>query len=225
MQFAFLFAFSHASRVLMSMHYAADFALYDPRRYADPYYIKYDNVSSIARQIYNGGLKEHLFNLKLIDRPTVTALDPKIELAANKIMFRLQSAEYHEGLHLDCYGQEIRQLQGRKQWILFNLQFDDYDFERTLVHTSNSSVSLRPLARRLRRMGINYTLQTLGPGDEICVPPMTWHKTRGIGGSPQMMSNAIHYTLQGAMSRSCNVRFNRVNPVHAVACQKNFCKY
>ena len=58
-----LFAYSNTYRTLLSMHHVVDFALYDLHHYADPYYIKYDNVSSIARQIYRGGWKEYNVNL------------------------------------------------------------------------------------------------------------------------------------------------------------------
>tara|TARA_X000000368_G_C22993516_1_gene695517 strand:- start:132 stop:650 length:519 start_codon:yes stop_codon:yes gene_type:complete len=172
-------------------------------------------MRNVVERIQAGG---DCMNLKITDPEHLRSVG-----LPEDATLRIQSPNFHYGLHYDCNTQRVTQLSGSKRWILFDHRFDTLDGEAEYVKTWWSKDNgIDALAASLLRRGVEYTVVTTSPGDELSIPMGRWHQTEGTHNTG--MNILVNFQEDGT-DEACNVRFAHTFPSQQAACDTNECRY
>lgn len=195
-------------------HRRIDYAIVHGGAFRHPI-IHWDTMRNVVQRIHAG---EDYMNLKITDPGHLRSVG-----LPEDATLRIQSPNFHYGLHYDCNSQHVTQLSGRKRWILFDRHFDTVDGEVEYVKNWWSSGSgIDDLAASLRRCGVEYTIVTTAPGDDLSIPVGRWHQTEGTHDTD--MNILVNYQ-EDDTDEACNARFARTFPDQQAACDNNECRY
>ena len=179
--------------------------------------VRWGRIRDVVARIHRD--RDIIINMKL----TSPEMLERIGLSGRDAL-RIQSPDYHEGLHFDCYGQRITQIQGRKRWILFDMSFDTVQEKHAFVIKWWKHTGIDDLASHLSDRGVPYDIVDLTPGKSLTIPIGRMHQTEGIGDDVSILVNT-ELPCDRDMQKRCDREFETVFPRQMTACSDNDCRY
>lgn len=121
------------------------------------------------------------------------------------LVLRIQSSPWRYHAHFDCYDQTIHILHGTKQWVLFNLKFDDYKNEIDFLDTV-CGLDIDQLKTILDSNNIEYETIITHVGEKLFIPKGVYHFTQNSNNEGCIMLNTKN-------TKGCPILYERFKKI------------
>lgn len=134
---------------------------------------------------YDTNLKTSMFKLSENEREFASFWEefrPRCVLETHPIPMhaRFQRGPWQYHAHFDCFDQMCHVIHGKKTWVLFDIEFQNFEDEKHFVDQV-LYMSLKELREHLIAMGVPYEVVVTKPGDSLYVRAGTYHAVEAEG--------------------------------------------